>query len=110
MSGDHAGLIPFRAFPEMLMVNRPDVATANGGGLGLEEYLSISRNRNLVLSELNGAIAGKYGTGHLRFAVNLGHAHISVLYGLACLMSNSIRNAAALKMASIVLLIANIDF
>lgn len=60
---DHA-LVALRAFSQVLPVNGPDIAPADGGCLHPHQYLAPSRLRNRILPEFHRAASGQHHSGH----------------------------------------------
>ena len=63
----HSGDIPLRSFSGMLPVNAADIASADGCCLCFDQYLTVTRLRNLEIFYLHRGISRKDRTLHQHF-------------------------------------------
>jgi hypothetical protein len=57
-------LVSLGPLPDVLTVNGPDIAPANGRRLGFDQDLTMPGLRNGKLSKFHGAVSGKHGSRH----------------------------------------------
>jgi hypothetical protein len=82
MAGNNP-LVAFRSLPLMFPVNGTDIAAANGGCLGLYQYLSPTRGGDGILFKNGGAVSGQkrplHGSLHTNLLISIYSNSIIVL-------------------------------
>jgi hypothetical protein len=74
VAGDNS-LVPFGTLPLVFPVNRADIAAADSGRLGLNQYLSPTRGRDWILFKNSGTVSRKesplHGSLHIILLIRL---------------------------------------